>query len=159
MLFCSNKCALKHLFWINSSFCKCRLFSWSIKIYLFYQQHGICQVHFLLKLSNLWHYLHSSVRVNTIMSQLHPFHMPRKNVQRNTLCFPPISSASWVWIFSEVSTKTYSCCLSHMKQPIQIWLYYYLQHKAPLSFSPKVRCFISTMILYLWKMQYMKTVT
>jgi hypothetical protein len=85
MLFCSNKCALKHLFWLNSSFSICRLFSWSIKIY--YQQHGICQVHFFLKLSNLWHYLHSSVRVNTIMSQFHPFHMPRKNAQRNTLMF------------------------------------------------------------------------
>jgi hypothetical protein len=39
MLFCSNKCALKHWFSINSSFCKWRLFSWRIKIY--YQQHRI----------------------------------------------------------------------------------------------------------------------
>ena len=153
------------MFWINSSFCKCRLFSWSIKIY--YQQHGICQVHFLLELSTLWHYLRSSVRVNTIISQFHPFHMPRKNAQRNTLMFSthllcllnvdnfrgfyqkvqllpiPYEAANWNLVILLLTAQ--DDLVRHI-------------YKAPLSFSPTVRCFISTTILYLWKMQYMKSV-
>lgn len=155
MLFCSNKCALKHLFWINSSFCKCRLFSWRIKIC--YQQHGIYQVHFLLKLSNLWYYLPSSVSEHnyepvpsTSLAQkecskkhhnvILPSPLPLECGYFQRFLPKSIALAYPIWSsqFQHSYITTYSTddLVRHIYQIL-------------LSFSPMLRCFISTMILYL----------